>query len=147
MWKKKNALNIVDLINEVLLVIDSMRSGEVLINRELLQGILALCKDQHPREILGMLRMENGIISEFILPPGSLRSKDSVVFSPSRIPLDPTIAGTVHSHPSGNPTPSGADIIIFKRGHIHFIVGYPYNYYTIKCYDQKGNPLNFKFVN
>ncbi len=145
-WKKTDPIDIIDIINEVQLLIKSMQMNEVLIKRELMQGILGMCKDQHPREILGMLRMENGIISEFLLPPGALRSNNNALFNPSRIPLDTSIVGTVHSHPSGNPIPSGADINLFKRGHIHFIIGHPYDYFTIKCYDQNSNPFNFRLV-
>lgn len=145
-WKKKKPTDIVHVLNEVLLLVDSTKASEVLINKEFFQSILALCGDQHPREMLGMLRMEDGVINEFVLPPGSIRGKDVVVFSPSRVPLDASIAGTVHSHPSGNPTPSSDDINVFRKGHIHFIVGYPYNYYTTRCYDQNGNPLSFRLV-
>ncbi|MHA1147990.1 MAG: Mov34/MPN/PAD-1 family protein [Promethearchaeota archaeon] len=145
-WKKKEPLDIVHVLNEVLLLVDSTKSSEVLINREFFQSILALCNDQHPREILGMLRMKEGIIREFLLPPGSLRGKNVVVFSPGRIPFDASIAGTVHSHPSGNSSPSPDDISVFKKGHIHFIVAYPYSYYSTRCYDQNGNTLNFRLV-
>ncbi|MBY9006969.1 MAG: Mov34/MPN/PAD-1 family protein [Candidatus Lokiarchaeota archaeon] len=145
-WKKKNHIEIIELIFEIQKLIKNLLANEVLVKRELMQGILGLCNDQHPREILGMLRMEKCIISEFILPPGALRSTNNTLFSPSRIPMDPSIVGTVHSHPSGNPTPSGADIRLFKKGYVHFIVGYPYKNDTIKCYDQNGNMYNFKLV-
>ena len=145
-WKKKTPIEIIDVINEIQILIKSMETNEVLVKRELMQGILGMCNDQHPREIIGMLRMKKGIISEFILPPGALRSNSNTLFSPSRIPLDPLIVGTVHSHPSGNPIPSEADINLFTKGRIHFIIGYPYNYLTIRCYDQKSNPFNFRLV-
>ncbi|MBN1216808.1 MAG: hypothetical protein JXA99_15380 [Candidatus Lokiarchaeota archaeon] len=145
-WKKKNPIDIIELIIEVQKIFEHLQTNEVLIKSELINGILGLCKDQHPKEMLGLLRMEKGIISEFILPPGVLRSTNNTIFNPSRMPLDTSIIGSVHSHPSGNPIPSFADLKVFRNGYIHFIVGYPYDYSSIKCYDQIGNKINFKLV-
>lgn len=146
-WKKKEPPSIVDLINEVLIHIKGMDAHEVLIKKELLEGIMAYCHDHHPREILGLLRTDKGIVSEFILPPGAITSHDTGVFIPSRVPMDSSINGTVHSHPTGNPYPSQADINIFKSRRFHFIIGYPYNnFFCVKCFDQLGNELNFRVI-
>jgi len=147
-WKKNNAPTIVELINEILVYINGMTSKEITIKRGLLNGILALCREQHPREILGLLRVDKGIVTEFILPPGALTSNISGVFFPNRIPLDPSLEGTIHSHPSGNPNPSLQDLNdVFKKKRFHLIVGYPYNLNKIKCFDRNGNELNFKIIN
>ncbi len=148
-WKKKSASSIVDLINEIMTVVNSMQSNEILIKKELLEGILALCQEQHPREILGLLRFEKGFVSEFILPPGALTSVSSGIFSPSRIPLDPSLEGTIHSHPSGNPNPSLGDINgVFKIKRFHFIIAYPYNSLNcVKCFDTYGYEISFRIIN
>ena len=126
-----------------------MQTNEILISKELFKGILGLCRDQHPREILGLLRMVNGVVSEYILPPGALTSENSGIFSPSRIPIGSSLEGTIHSHPSGNPNPSLGDLnSIFKKYVFHFIVGYPYNSLTcVKCFDKNGKELKFKIIN
>ncbi len=148
-WKKKEPLPIVEIVKEIFVFINNMQSNEVLINRELLDGIMALCREQHPREILGLLRVEKGIITEFILPPGALTSDSSGIFFPSRLPLDPSLEGTVHSHPSGNPVPSLGDLNnVFKLKRFHFILGYPYNGLDcVKCFDKNGQELKFKIIN
>ena len=147
-WEKNNAPTIVELINEILIYINGMALNEIFIKKELLDGILALCRDHHPREILGLLRIDKGIVTEFILPPGALTSNSSGVFFPSRIPLDPSLEGTIHSHPSGSLNPSLQDLNdIFKKKRFHFIVGYPYDFSKIKCFDKKGNELNIKIIN
>lgn len=148
-WKKKNPLPIVELINELFMFVNNMQSNEILINRELLNGIMALCREQHPREILGLLRVEKGITTEFILPPGALTSDSSGIFFPSRLPLDPSLEGTVHSHPSGNPVPSLGDLNnVFKLKRFHFILAYPYNRLDcVKCFDKNGKELKFKIIN
>ncbi|MHA1439571.1 MAG: Mov34/MPN/PAD-1 family protein [Promethearchaeota archaeon] len=146
-WKKKNPPSMIDLINEILLLIESTESNEILIKRELINGILGLCKEQHPREIVGLLRVNKGLVTEYILPPGAKTSEVSGVFFPGRIPIDPTLEGTIHSHPTGYPYPSKGDLDgIFKKKRFHFIIGFPYNYYNIRCFDQKGNELNFKLI-
>lgn len=145
-WKKENAPAIVDLVTEIFNFIKRMETQEILIKQELLDGILGLCRQQHPREILGLLRTEKGIVSEYILPPGSVRSESSGVFFPSRVPVDPSLEGSVHSHPTGNPYPSAEDLVFFVKLSFHFIVGYPYNLNKVKCFDRNGRELQFKIV-
>jgi proteasome lid subunit RPN8/RPN11 len=147
-WNKKSALSIVDLIEEILTFIEKKISNEVKIEKGLLDGFLALCRNQHPREIMGFLRMRDNIFSEFVLPPGLLTSRSSSIFFPSRIPLDASIEGTIHSHPSGIIQPSLADLNnVFKHKRFHFIVGYPYNSISsIMCFDENGNEISFKII-
>ncbi len=146
-WNKSDPILIVDLVKEIQNLIQDSDVREVKIKYELLEGILGLCKTQHPREILGMLRVERGVIVEYILPPGASTSANSGVFSPSRLPYDMSIEGTVHSHPSGNSNPSPTDLQqVFRRHRFHLIVGYPYNTYNVKCFDPKGNEINLVIV-
>jgi len=145
-WGKEKPLDIVNLIDDVIRFIKNLESREVAIKKELLMGILALCRDQHPREILGLLRIENGITTEFILPPGALRSEQSGVFFPNRLGIDPTLEGTVHSHPSGLPLPSAEDLKLFRKYRFNFIIGFPYNLNGIKCYDANGAEIKFEII-
>lgn len=147
-WKKKNAISIVELIEEIQNFIERMQIKKVLIKKELLAGLLALCRDQHPKEILCLLRIQDGIANEFILPPGAVTSVSSGVFFPSRIPFDSSIEGTAHSHPSGNLHPSEGDLRgVFQKKNFHFIIGYPYsNFSCVKCFDRKGNEIPFQIV-
>lgn len=147
-WKKKDAISIVELISEILAFIEGMKLSAITIKKDLINGILALCREHHPREILGLLRVDKGIVSEFILPPGALTSDSSGVYSPRRIPFDPSIEGTVHSHPTGNPNPSQTDLKgVFMKKRFHIIVGYPYNSLNcVKCFDQKGNSIKLQVI-
>ncbi|MFX0187870.1 MAG: Mov34/MPN/PAD-1 family protein [Candidatus Hodarchaeota archaeon] len=148
-WKKKNPISIADLIREIFMFVKNIQSNEILIKKELIEGIMALCREQHPREILGLIRMDMGIATEFILPPGALTSNSSGIFFPSRLPLDPTLEGTVHSHPSGNPNPSLGDFNnVFKLKRFHFILAYPYSGLNcVKCFDKNGKELEFRIIN
>ena len=147
-WRKRDPLSIIELIDEIMNFAKNMEGNEIMIKYELIEGVLALCRNQHPREILGLLRMEKGVFSEFILPPGALTSNISGVFFPSRIPLDPSLEGTVHSHPSGNPNPSLGDLQgVFKIKRFHIICAYPYNNLNcIKCFNGNGDEINFKIT-
>lgn len=147
-WKKKNAISIVELITEILTFIEGIRSNKIVIKADLINGILGLCRDHHPREILGLLRVDKGIITEFILPPGAITSDKSGVYYPRRMASDPSLEGTVHSHPNGNPDPSPTDLKgIFKTGRFHIIVGFPYdNLNCVKCFDQKGKIIKLQIV-
>lgn len=147
-WEKKNPPSIVDLINEFLTFINGLESKGIKIKKELLNGILAYCKNQHPREILGLLRIINGIAIEYILPPGAITSNTSGLFIPSRLGFDSTLKGSIHSHPSGNPNPSLIDINnVFKTKKFNFIIAYPYNLSSIKCFNNKGREIEFRILN
>ena len=146
-WRAKTAPQIVEVINEVFMFIKNSISKEIFIKKELLDGILGLCQEHHPREIIGLLRVENDVVSEFILPPGALTSAVSGLFFPNRIPLDFSLQGTIHSHPSGTLFPSPQDLKgVFRKMRFNFIVGYPYNLNSTRCFDRKGKELTFKVV-
>ena len=146
-WEKKNPPSIVDLINEILTFINNLESKEIKIKKELLHGLFGLCKNQHPREILGLLRIINGIAIEYILPPGTITSNTSGLYSRSRMGFDSTLKGSIHSHPSGNPNPSLTDINnIFKTKKFNLIIAYPYNLRSIKCFNNKGREIEFRIL-
>ena len=144
-WKRKNAPMITEIINEIINLINEITLNKIFIRKELLNGIFGLCQEHHPNEILGLLRMDGNMITEFILPPGALTSTSSGVFFPNRIPFDLSIKGTVHSHPTGNPNPSPTDLeSIFKKMQFHLIIGYPYNVKKTKSFDMNGNEIDFE---
>ena len=145
-WKSKEPYSIVDIINDVFLFLQGVESRVVLIKKELVNGILGMCHQHHPREILGLLSLNDGRFTEFILIPGATTHESSGIFNPSRIPTDSTYQGTIHSHPNGVLRPSPKDLEkVFRDYTCNFIAGYPYNNLNcIKCFDQLGNELKFK---
>ena len=87
----------------------------------------ATARDSYPNEFLCMLRAEDGVIIELILPPGTITSHRYAIFQRHHLPVDFSVVGSIHSHPSPNVTPSDADLNIFQNtGSVHIIVGYPY---------------------
>ncbi|MCD6414086.1 MAG: Mov34/MPN/PAD-1 family protein [Candidatus Diapherotrites archaeon] len=104
------------------------------IKEDTLDFILEACRNTYPNEFLGLLRAKGGTITEVLLIPGSKFEHTSSTLRRDMVPLDPTIVGSVHSHP-GRPIPSKADLNFFSKfGKIHLIVGYPFTRDTIAVF-------------
>lgn len=120
---------------------------EVQIEHETLQFLLHACRNTHPDEFASFLREEKGVITEIILSPGTLFGRGGSVINQWMLPLDSSICGTAHSHPSSNVIPSAADLHFFSMyGKYHAIVGYPYTEKTIQFYTKQGAPLPHRVV-
>jgi len=117
------------------------------INREALEFILGASRSSHPREFAGVLRAKGGIIEEVLLLPGTLSSGESAVLRLHMMPIDPSACGSVHSHPSPFPVPSGADLGLFaKFGRVHLIVAAPYDENSWRAYDHLGNEIHLDII-
>ena len=109
------------------------------IARSTLQFILEVSASCAPKEFAGLLRAENGVIKDVIFLPGTQSSEISAVLRLYMMP-NLSLAGSVHSHPSSNTNPSGADLALFARtGNYHIIVGAPYTNRSWRCYDAEGH--------
>lgn len=122
---------------------------KVKIKEDLLKAILENARFMHPKEILFMLRGEKKkdciIISDIIIPPFATYGHGFATFSLSALPIDFSIIGTAHSHPSGNLAPSIGDLNQ-AIGKIMMIVGYPYTKQNVKVYDREGNEVELNTV-
>jgi len=120
---------------------------KVKIKEDLLKAILENARLMHPKEILFMLRGEKKkdciIISDIIIPPFATYGHGFATFSLSTLPIDFSIIGTAHSHPSGNLTPSIGDLNQ-AIGKIMMIVGYPYAKQNVVVYDREGNKIELE---
>jgi proteasome lid subunit RPN8/RPN11 len=115
------------------------------IDREVLEFILGASRSSHPREFAGVLRAEKGVIKEVLLLPGTLSSSKSAVLRLHMMPIDPSACGSVHSHPSTSPVPSGPDLRLFaKFGRVHLIVAAPYDGRSWRAYDHRGNEVHLE---
>jgi proteasome lid subunit RPN8/RPN11 len=116
------------------------------IARETLQFILEVCKSSAPLEFAGMLSARGDVITEVVVVPGTESSDESAVMQLFMLPNIHTI-GSVHSHPSGNITPSGVDLELFsKKGIVHIIAGAPFDSRSWRCYDKEGIPVKLEVV-
>ena len=101
----------------------------VSIPHDLLDAILAGAKQLYPRESFLLLRgkkNKNAInIHDLVVAPLSVHGRGFASYPTHMIPMDFSIIGTVHSHPSGNNQPSSVDLN-HMFGRILMIVGYPF---------------------
>lgn len=111
----------------------------------ILETIYAGAKELYPRESFLLLRgkKKKGIITitDLVLAPFAIHGEGEVHFNPYMFAGDFSLVGTVHSHPSGNNSPSHVDLNYFF-GRILVIVGYPYEGRScIAAYDSNGDKL------
>ena len=121
------------------------QSLTVHIPSNILETIYAGAKELYPRESFLLLRgkKSRGIISvnDLVLAPFAAHGHGEVHFNPYMFAGDFSLVGTVHSHPSGNISPSHVDLNYFF-GRILMIVGYPYEGKDcIVAYDSNGDKI------
>ena len=110
------------------------------IKKRTLRMVLEASKSQYPNEFAAMLKAEKGVIDELWLLPGTESGETSAIFRLHMMPSEPSIVGTVHSHPSDSFEPSDADLDLFDRfGYCHIIVCEPFDMRSWACYDGRGN--------
>jgi len=63
------------------------------------------------------------------------------------MPVDFSIVGTVHNHPSVSFHPSEADLPLLQRfGKVHIIAAYPYSFESWKAYKSIGNARSIRII-
>ena len=119
----------------------------IAITSNILQMIFAASRDSHPKEFACVLRAEGDTITEILLVPGTLSGDRSAILRLHMLPIDLSVVGTAHSHPTPNATPSGADLALFSKfGPIHIIIGYPHTMETWRAFDRDGNVVKLKVI-
>jgi len=116
----------------------------------LLESLLAYARDRHPHEILLLLRGRvsgNGVyIDEVLVAPLTVQGEGFASFNPYMLPIDSTIIGTVHSHPSGVLKPSVEDLN-HMYGVIMMILAYPYrDVNDVSVFNKNGEEIPLKIV-
>ena len=111
----------------------------------ILDAIYAGAKELYPRESFLMLRgrKSKGVIhiTDLVLAPFAVHGEGFAHFNPYMFTGDYSLVGTVHSHPSGNISPSDTDLNYFF-GRVLMIVGYPFEGKScIAAYDSEGDKI------
>jgi proteasome lid subunit RPN8/RPN11 len=122
--------------------------SEVSIKREMISYIFINAKAVHPREMMLLLRGKSSknqtTITDLIVPPLATHGRGFSGFQPHMLPMDFSLIGTVHSHPSGVAKPSLADLH-HSFGRIIMIVAFPYNNEeNVAVYNHSGEKLTLK---
>jgi proteasome lid subunit RPN8/RPN11 len=121
---------------------------EVFVSRRLLETILENARTVYPREIILLLRgkAKKGRveITDIIIPPLTTRGRGFSSFPTHMLPMDFSLIGSVHSHPSGNATPSVEDLNHFF-GRVMMIVAYPFlGEENVAVYDRSGEQASLR---
>jgi len=120
-------------------------SASVAIKKELLEMLLESAKGIHPKETIVLLRgkaSKDAIsVSEVLIPPLAMHGKGFSSFPTHMLPMDFSIVGVAHSHPSGSLRPSVEDLN-HSFGKITLIIGAPYTgKENMAAYDRNGKRL------
>jgi proteasome lid subunit RPN8/RPN11 len=123
---------------------------EVLVPKEIIQMILESAKTLHPKETVfllrGKTRKDRITISEIVIPPSATYGKGFASLPMFMMPIDFSVIGTAHSHPSGSSALSVEDLN-HAIGKIMLVAAYPYN--GVEClaaYNRKGEKLRLRVI-
>jgi proteasome lid subunit RPN8/RPN11 len=120
----------------------------VSMSAELLESIFEGAKRLYPKETFLLLRGKKSKgtirVSDLVVPPLAVYGYGFANLPFHMLPMDFSVVGTVHSHPSGNINPSSVDLNHFF-GRILMIVGFPFaSAQNVAVYDSKGEQVTFQ---
>jgi proteasome lid subunit RPN8/RPN11 len=121
------------------------KSVTVSLSAELLDAIFEGARRLYPRETILLLRgkksKDSVKVLELVVPPLATYGHGFADVPLHMLPMDFSIVGTVHSHPSGNLAPSDVDFNHFF-GRILMIVGFPFaGEQNVAVYNSRGERL------
>jgi proteasome lid subunit RPN8/RPN11 len=121
----------------------------IFIDTDVLRAIQEFAENNHPNEIIVLLRGkregDNIHITEFLLPPFGFGGRGFASFPTHMLPIDFSIMGTAHSHPSGVLKPSTGDFHNFY-GRVMMILGPPYDQPSVTAYNKRGDQIPVKLA-
>jgi proteasome lid subunit RPN8/RPN11 len=120
---------------------------EVIVERGLLSEMLMFAKERHPKEAVLMLRgngnKESITITDYLFPPFATTNSVSASYPIHMLPIDFSIVGTAHSHPSGSLELSTQDMNNIY-GRISMLLGFPYEIGDVAVYNKQAERLIFR---
>jgi proteasome lid subunit RPN8/RPN11 len=118
--------------------------------RELLEALFEGARRLYPKESIMLLRGKGrkGLveITDLLVPPFATYGHGFANVPLHFLPMDFSIVGTMHSHPSGNFKPSSADLNHFF-GKILMVVAFPFQDQAhTAVYDRLGRRLTLQIT-
>ena len=122
----------------------------ILIKRAVIESVLSYAQMLHPREAILLLKGKADkhriLVNDTWIPPLATHGNTFSTFPLYMLPMDFSIVGVTHSHPSGVLYPSITDLNKFY-GRIMVIVAYPYrSEEDMAVFDREGNRLKYEVV-
>jgi len=120
------------------------------LKQSVIENLLSYACDLHPKESILLLRgkvsKDEVFINDTVIPPFATHGKSFSTFPLHMLPIDFSIIGVAHSHPSGVLAPSMNDLNQFY-GRIMVIVAFPYHSErNIAVFNREGKALRFKVI-
>jgi proteasome lid subunit RPN8/RPN11 len=119
------------------------------ISLSLLNSILESARAAYPRETILLLRgtvKEDRLeVADLVIPPLATYGSGFSSFPSQMLPVDFSLIGTAHSHPSGVIRPSVEDL---NRaiGKTLMIVGYPFEVVNVAAFSRSGEEIRLRIV-
>jgi proteasome lid subunit RPN8/RPN11 len=119
------------------------------IKQDILSEMLELAKETHPKEIILLIKgnrtQDTYNVTEYAFPPYGVGGKGFSAFPIRMLPIDFSMIGTAHSHPSGKLKPSIGD------HHNHYgrtmmIMARPYTEKDVAVYSKNGEKIQLKVI-
>jgi proteasome lid subunit RPN8/RPN11 len=148
MTVEKTIKNILDRTVEKLFDIDKFRFESIAITQDVIDNIILLAKENHPKEFVIFL---NGKIIDKRLVIDGLLYQEYFASENAAAPIfhfpDKTFYGSAHSHPGFSNKPSTADKQFFRKmGIINIIICRPYDINSMRFYNHEGEEINVEIV-
>jgi len=123
---------------------------EIRVERTLLEEMLAFAKECHPQEAILLLRGEAKkdaiTLTDYLFPPYATTNSVSASYPIYMLPIDFSIMGTMHSHPSGSLETSAVDMTNMY-GRFSMITAYPYGLGDVAAYNKQGERIMVRLTN
>jgi proteasome lid subunit RPN8/RPN11 len=118
------------------------------VKRSVIKNLLSYARGLHPKESILLLRgkvtKDEVFINDIVIPPFATHGRSFSTFPLHTLPIDFSIVGVAHSHPSGVLAPSTNDLNQFY-GRIMVIVAFPYHSERdVAVFNREGKALEFK---
>ena len=118
--------------------------------RSVIEGLLSYARGSHPREGILLLRgkvsREKIVVDDTLIAPLATSGQRFSSFPLYMLPIDFSIVGVAHSHPSGILAPSVEDLNHFY-GRIMVIIAFPYqSEQDIAVFNKAGEKVKFETI-
>lgn len=117
------------------------------VRKGVIELVMESSKSSLPNEFAAILKAKKDVIYEIALLPGTISGDRSAIMQIWMRPIDLNYVGTVHSHPSGVISPSDEDKSLYSKfGNTHIIVGYPFNLYSWRAFNNEGEEIKLDMI-
>ena len=122
----------------------------VFVKRAVVDSILSYAQMLHPKESILLLKgkvdKHKLVVNDTQIPPLATHGNTFSAFPLHTLPIDFSVMGVAHSHPSGALRPSVTDLNKFY-GRIMLITAYPYqSEKNMAIFDRQGKLLKYVVV-